>query len=399
MNKRVLFSLVTIILIMVFLFSSGMTLASWRTEDSTVNSITMGSVSGHIIEEYNQGQTVSPSATVTKKVQVENTGTMDVIVRVKIEKAWGDYRDSDGKLKVNPTLSTDNILITYNTNKWLYRDDGYFYFKDVLKPGEITPTLFDSFTVDGETTCGEYKNKTADIIVTAELVQAAYHGLSYWGMSFLDLGTKYIQTTEIPIVTTVKFNNPTLGFSFDVNNGDLFANFKNLVPGDSRSQVITVTNNWNKETEIFLNADYIEQSKADEKTYKLVEKLLRESTIITVSDSQGNVIYSGYVYGNYDVESVGDNSMKYPISLGKFKAGQTKNLYVSLSLSKDMDNEYKNLLGLIKWVFSAEGSESDMYIPVTGDENNTTVYACITIISAVILVVLLLDYKKKFRKI
>ncbi len=175
MYKRAAVPLLTLLLIISFLLSSGLTLASWRSEGSTINSITVGSVSGHIIEEYEQGQTLSPAATVTKKVQVENTGTLDVAVRVKVEKVWGDYRDKSGQLVVNHTLSTDNIQIDYNTSDWFYQNDGYFYYKGVLSPNEMTPALFDSFTIDGETTGGAYKNKSADIIVTMELVQAAYH--------------------------------------------------------------------------------------------------------------------------------------------------------------------------------------------------------------------------------
>lgn len=397
MKKRFVFSILCISLMIVFLISCGFTLASWRVQNSTVNSITMGSVKGRIVEEYNQGQTVFPAATVNKKVQVENTGTMDVVVRVKVEKAWGDYREKDGKLVINPNLKTDNILIEYNTKDWMYKDDGYFYFKDVLKTGKITSSLFDSFTIDGKNTGGEYKNKNADIIVTMELVQAAYHGLSYWGMSFVDLGVTYTQNQEIPIVTSVDFKNPTEGFVFAVNDGDLFANFKNFTPGESRSQEITVTNSWNKKTEIFLNAEYVEQIANDE-TYNLVEKLLHENAIINISDATGKLIYSGAVYGSYDIDSKGTDSMKYPISLGTFESGETKTLYVSLYLSKNMNNEYKDLLGLVKWVFSAEGSQSDIDVPKTGDYSYVILYSCISVISAAIFIILLKNQRKKLQK-
>ncbi len=398
MYKRAAVPLLTLLLIISFLLSSGLTLASWRSEGSTINSITVGSVSGHIIEEYEQGQTLSPAATVTKKVQVENTGTLDVAVRVKVEKVWGDYRDKSGQLVVNHTLSTDNIQIDYNTSDWFYQNDGYFYYKGVLSPNEMTPALFDSFTIDGETTGGAYKNKSADIIVTMELVQAAYHGISYWGMSFEDLGITYSQTEEIPVVTTVNFNGASKGFSFETNNGDLFANFKNLIPGDSRSQVVTVTNRWNKQTEIFLNATFVEQT-ASEETRSLVERLLHEYAIITVSDNRGEMIYRGPIYGNYDIEPNGTNSMKYPISLGKFKADETKNLYISLSVDTAMNNEYKDLLGLIRWSFSAEGNEGiiddpSIDVPITGDNVNTMIYAGVAIISFVMLIIIRRKSKK-----
>lgn len=370
-------------------------MASFHSKGSTVNNITLASVKGSIIEEYEQGQTVYPADVVNKKVQVKNTGTADAVVRVKIEKAWGNYRESDGTLAVNPDLNTDNILIEYNTDNWLYRSDGYFYYKGVLTPGEITTSLFDSFKIDGKNTGGEYKNKNADIIVTTELVQAAYQGLSFWGSSFEDLGIKYTETQQVPIVTTVNFKNPDEGFVFALNDGDLFANFKDLVPGETRSQEITVTNSWNNETEIFLNAEYIRQQAKDDETYALIEKLLREKAIISITDSKGNIIYSGAVYGNYDIISNGNNSMKNPISLGSFKPGETKSLYVNLSVDKNTDNNYKSLLGSVKWVFSAEGTSSGIDIPQTGNDLNTVIYAFATLMSAAILIFLVYFNHKK----
>lgn len=343
-----------------FLFSSGMTYASWQSQGETINKISMASVKGQIVEEYDQDQVVYPNATVDKIVQVKNTGTVDALPRVKIEKAWGDSRDENGKLLINPDLSTDNIEITYNTEKWTYDpNDGYFYYKEVLKPGDITDSLFDSFTVNGENTGGEYKNKLADIIVSMELVQALGNGLSYWDKSFEELGITYTHTSQIEIVTTVVFNDPDKGFSFDVNEGDLFADFKNLVPGESRSQLVTVTNNWNKPAEIFLWADFIDQAQATDATRALIDKLLKEYASIVITDDSGNVIYSGAVWGSPDIDSDSSDSMKYPYSLGIFSSSEIKNLYISLYLDPQMDNEYKELLGLIKWVFSASGDESD----------------------------------------
>lgn len=395
MKKRTVFSLLCISLIVVFLISSSFTLASFHAKSSTVNNITMASVKGSIVEEYEQGQTVYPADTVNKKVQVENTGTADVVVRVKIEKAWGDYREADGTLAVNPSLNTDNILIEYNTDDWLYKSDGYFYFKGVLRAGEITPALLNSFTIDGKSTGGEYKNKSADIIVTMELVQAAYQGLSSWGMSFEDLGIKYIESSQVPIVTSVEFKNPEEGFVFAVNFGDLFANFKDLIPGETRSQEIKVTNSWSNATEIFLNAEYIEQKVEDKDTYALIETLLREKAMINIFDSYGNIIYSGAVYGNYDIISNGNNSMKNPISLGEFNPGETKSFYVSLSIDKNTDNKYTALLGLVKWVFSAEGISTDIDIPTTGNNSNTVIYAFTAIISAITLIFLIKFSRKK----
>lgn len=302
-------------------------------------------------------------------------------------------------------------MIHYNTEKWVYNaEDGYYYYMQVLKPGDTTSSLFDSFTVNGNKTDGRYKNKHADIVVSMEMVQAAGGGLSYWGTSFEKLGIVYKQQVQTDIITTVDFKNPKEGFAFEVNDGDLFANFKNLVPGESRSQVVEITNKWNKDTEIFLWAEYIEQSQATDKTRELINKLLHENAVIVITDDNGTIIYKGAVWGNPDIDSKGTDSMKYPISLGLFAENQTKKLNISLYLDSQTDNEYMELTGLIKWVLSAEGTDTQEKIsepekiitekihttdsPKTGDSSGVFLYGVTAIISFLLMLITLRKAKK-----
>ena len=356
MKKSAVYSFLCAVSACTFLFSTGMTYASWKVQDDTINKITMGSVRGQIVEEFAQDTIVYPDADMTKIVQVKNTGTIDAIPRVKIEKVWGDSRDENGNLLVNPALSTENIEITYNTEDWSYNsDDGYFYYKSILSPDEVTNSLFDSFRINGEKSGKEYQNKFADIIVTMEIIQAAGDSLSYWDMSYDDLGISYKQDEQQKVVTSVTFQNPENGFTFDVNGGDLFADFKNLIPGESRSQIVEITNIWDYDVEIYFWADYVDQENADSKTMELVNQLLHQYANIIITNENGVVIYDGPIWGNVDKDIYGTDSMKFPYSLGKFSSGETKNVNISLYLSPEMDNEYLDLLGLIKWVFSAEG--------------------------------------------
>ena len=396
MKKRSYYPILCLTLAIIFLSSTGLTLASWRVSTPTVNMISMGSVTGQIVEVYEQGQTVYPDATVDKVVQVKNTGSVDTFVRVKIEKVWGDTRDKDGDLIADTSLSTDNIIIKYDDKNWFYnKNDGYYYYLNVLKPNETTKSLFESFYIDGEKTGKGYNNKQADIIVTMEMVQAGGNGMSYWSMTPDQLGITYKQTETIKTVTTVSFKDPENGFKFEINNGDLFANFKNLIPGESRSQEIKVTNDWSQETEIFLHAEMIDQTQATKETKELIDKLLKKYATITVMDENGKKIYSGPVWGNVKTESPDEPSMKNPYSLGSFSSKETKKLNVSLYLDEKMDNEYRDLLGKIKWVFSAEGTETSYEVPKTGDMTNTLLFASIALVSGILLVVLTVTNKKK----
>jgi uncharacterized protein YxeA len=56
--------------------------------------------------------------------------------------------------------------------------------------------------------------------------------------------------------------------------------------------------------------------------------------------------------------------MRNDISLGVFAPGQSKNLTIQLQLDPAMGNEYQGLMGLIKWVWSAQDKTTPFQQPV-----------------------------------
>ncbi len=358
MNKLFVRIAATLLLVFVMLMSVGMTLASWKISSPALNIISMGSVTGKIIEVFEEGQTVYPASEINKEVRVKNTGSADVFARVKIDKAWGDQRDNDGLLIKDTDLSTENIIINYNSNNWLYNEeDGYYYYLGVLKPNNTTEPLFESFVVDGKTTDSSYNSKQADITVSMELVQAAGNGLSYWSITSKELGVVYTPNTHSAKATAVAFENPTNGFSFKADNTDLFANFKNLMPGESRNQEIEISNKYSSKVSIYLYAQSAEQS-GNEEEKELIDKLLKKYAVISIADDKGTEIYNGPVWGNLDVKDSDEKpNMKYEYLIGEFSPSETKKINVSLYLDSQMDNKYRSLLGRVNWVFSAQGDE------------------------------------------
>ena len=63
------------------------------------------------------------------------------------------------------------------------------------------------------------------------------------------------------------------------------------------------------------------------------------------------------------------------INLGTVKAGASKDMTVTLKLSPEMDNRYLDLLGKVRWVFTATGEDDQVSTPVntpkTGDMDMT----------------------------
>lgn len=369
MKRKPAFITLVAILVFTFVFSTGKTMAAWSAKGDTVNIITIGSVRAQIVEEYVQGQKLYPGSEVNKKVQVTNTGNVDSVIRVKISKAWGDSRDENGNLIINNDLPTDNILIDFDTENWYYNEeDGYFYYKSVLLPEQTTLPLFEGFTVNKDSG-NIYKNKEADIIVHMESIQAGGNAVSTWGITLEDLGIVYNKGDGTNIITTVQFISPEAKFAFTVNEGDLFANFKNLVPGEGRTQTVEVSNNWDNSVGIFISAEYIDQTQATDKTKELIDKLLKEYATIVITDSLGRIVYNGPVWGNPNVDTIGTDSMKNPISLGDFTPDEVKALTVSLSLDPRTTDEQRGLLAYIKWAFYAQGADEQ---PTTTTSTTTT---------------------------
>lgn len=385
-----------IVLTAVCLFSAVQaTLAAWRVSDPSIHAISIASLSGRIVEQYTEANDVKPGQDVEKIVNVKNTGSADCVVRVRVEKAWGRERNADGVLVVDDSYPTDNILIDYNSEYWYFNaEDGYFYYKGVLLPGETTAQpLFESFRVD-PSSGSRYDAMTADITVKLECIQAAAHAITAWGMTLERLGITYDSSQQTAQETAVTFAGTDTGFTFDPEDTDLFANFKDLLPGETRGQRINVTNSASQAVEIFLRAEVTDQTAATPETLQLIERLLKEYVTAVVTTENGTVIYDGPIWGSPDVTAANPESMHNDISLGSYAAAQKRQLYVQLQVSPEVDNQYQSLLGYIRWVWSAQGedgggTDTPVDPPKTGDSNAMYIYFGIMLVSAILLVPLI----------
>lgn len=322
--------------------------AAWTANGMTDNYVSMGSYKTSIEEEYEQPDHVDPSQEVTKIVNVKNSGSVGAFVRVAIVKQIGDF-DSDGNFKQDESLDPDMIQISYNNTVWKDGGDGYFYYLKELKAGETTAEpLFKSYVLSKDVG-NAYKNKQGHIIVKMESIQAEGNAISIWGKTTSELGIQYKEPVQENQDTSVTFLGKEKGFDITSTETDLFANFKNLMPGTSRTQIIKVTNSSNKEVEISLKAEAVDQDKMSSSQLALVEQLLNEYATITIQNGE-ETLYSGAISGNPELQNAA-------ASLGTFAAGTEKDMTVSLSISPKMDNRYLDLLGKVRWVFTASGEE------------------------------------------
>lgn len=369
-KKKKMLAVAGIVLVAAMLV--GGTYASWNARGEAINVINTGALAAAIEEVYNPPKDLIPGVDVEKVVNVKNTGGVDIVVRVSVEKAWGESRDVNGNLIVNRNLLPENIEIAYNTRYWEDGGDGYFYYRGILKPGESTrEPLFSTFKVKDDVG-NEYKNVEADIVVKMQALQAGGNAIeAEWKKSFDYLGvsapvTPVGDTTSVTLYTTSNSGN----FVFNPTTTDLFDNFKDLVPGETRQQVIEITNGSEAPATIYFWAEYVDQTLATAENRALVNQMLQEYAQIKITDINGAVVYEGPVWGNYPVPPIAgqNNSMRDAISLGLFTQNQMKRLTVTLTLDPKLDNTYQNLWGLIKWVFYVEGNDPDT--PPTTNPND-----------------------------
>ena len=354
--------------------------AAWRAEGRTINNVTLATVTGKIEEVYEQNTEVYPGGAVNKRVEVENTGSADAIARVKTEAVWGDM--IGGVFVQDPALSAENIVIEYNKKDWILIGD-FYYYKKVLAPGERSTPLMESFVLTGETG-NAYAGKTGNVIVSMEIIQAGGGAESFWGITYEDLEIEYVPNTQPPVTGEVLFSGKAAGFSFDKNMGDLFVNFKNMIPGEAVSQLVTVTNREAEEVMISLWAEQDDQAKVPEKQAALASQLLGRYSQLTVTDDSGDIIYSGPVWD-------ADNALR--VSLGNFAPGETKNLNLSLQISPEVGNDFRKLAASVIWGFEAMGKETP--VP-TGDTTNFLPYILLAAGSAVMFAVFtVMNFRRK----
>ncbi|MDD5803609.1 hypothetical protein ACTQWG_16870 [Blautia sp. HCP3S3_H10_1] len=334
------------------LFAAGSALAAWNVSEYAINLLSMTSYKNSIDENYNRPDHVDPGQKVVKEVYIKNEGDVDSFVRVKIRRTFGNSSDAGGFAE-EPGLDPEMIEIHYNTDLWKYEDDGYWYYKDVLRAGKSTEKpLMDSYYLS-EKADNRYKNKEARIIVNLESIQAEGGEMkNIWGKEEKDLGIRY-QPCTCETVTSVVFDQ-NHRLTIGGESTDLFANFKNLQPGCSRSQTIRLSNTSDNTIRMYLRA---EPTKQDQNNLEQIQQLLSRYGIIEIREN-GKVLYQGSVDGN--LTGTGWN-MKKDIDLGIFGPGQGRNLVVKLSVDENMDNEYEELLGKVKWVFSAQGEAGDSH--------------------------------------
>ena len=166
---------------------------------------------------------------------------------------------------------------------------------------------------------------------------------------------------------------------------DLFPNFKDVMPGDSLTQAITIKNDASNKVKIKV---YMRAFGAHEESVEFLSQLhLRvekseDNTMAYMFDAQANETAQLTEWG----------------CLGTLYSGGEINLNVILDVPVELDNMFQEKIGYLDWEFMIEEYEiepTDPEPPKTGDESNLVLWSVLMVSSAAAMFLLLFFGRKK----
>ena len=144
------------------------TLAYYTVIGRATNVVTSGSVRLKIHEKTadgsdfpEEGVYVIPGDIVSKQVSIENVCDHPFYLRVKLVNGNTNQ----------PLTSDDCFAMDINTDAWTYVD-GYYYYNDILLPGEMSPMLFTEVEIVGSKMDRTHIGTTLSLTVSAYAVQS-----------------------------------------------------------------------------------------------------------------------------------------------------------------------------------------------------------------------------------
>lgn len=186
--------------------------------------------------------------------------------------------------------------------------------------------------------------------------------------------------------STVTYEGNSKDFIFEPGSEysptDLFDSFKDVMPGDSLSDYITIKNDADKEVKVRV---FMRSLGAQEETNEFLSQMnLRveqvEDSLLFDSPADKTAQLTDWIY------------------IGTLYSGGEVSLKLDLQVPVTMANEYQNQLGYIDWEFKVEElpvEEDDPVAAKTGDNNNIMLGLSLMLISLMGIVLVLLLRRKQ----
>ena len=142
----------------------------------------------------------------------------------------------------------------------------------------------------------------------------------------------------------------------EYSDTDLFENFKNVMPGDTVTQAISLRNRSFNRVRVYMRAEG-----CSEEDREFLNKLK-----LNVKTSKDEV---------FDAQADETAQLTEWVSLGVLRRRSETTLNVMLTVPSELDNSYMNRIGTLAWSFAVEVIDDDLN-PETGDRFDSTAWVC-----------------------
>ena len=181
--KRLIFTAAALFMAALGIGGYRLVSAYFTDAETTGNTITVGTNEIKIVEDFTPPEIHEGENRYKKTVQVENTGDVDCYIRVFSEFDDAEIRDISMISPDGKEFYSAEDYRNHLPEGWTYLSDDiygpYYYYKIPVKPGEITPPLYQMIRTTFEDADDV---KDYEIIVYAESIQLPdKHGSLFTG--------------------------------------------------------------------------------------------------------------------------------------------------------------------------------------------------------------------------
>jgi len=150
-SKKSLFAAITAIVVVLV----GATYALFFSSTIRDNLFSIGNYNVVMNETITSPEVWNPGEKINKTIYATNNGNIQAAFRVKVTESWKDASDND----ITSSVPSGTVTIDFiNKHDWVYNaDDGYYYYKWIIEPGDTTSSIISGVTLNadlmGNATC------------------------------------------------------------------------------------------------------------------------------------------------------------------------------------------------------------------------------------------------------
>lgn len=274
----------------------------------------------------------------------------------------------------NP-ITTENII---NLKDGWEQRNNVFYYKGVLSAGD-SADVFDGIYIPEAWT--NDNSSSFQINLTADAIQAENFEPDFardypWGSVEIEEakpedGITYGSVKQVKQTHKLVYKG---NCTFEVSSEDFFANFDYMMPGDTFSDKITLTNNGSKDIKLYFRSAASGKSQPD----------LLGNIGLSIKVG-GRAYYSGNLKA--------DKLKEYGV-LTTLKAGESKTMSYELVIPEKLQNEFSVENDSVLWKFKAYEIGENGEIIKTGDDTNLLIYA-VTGLASLALAICLMAMRRR----